>query len=162
MRKLLEAIGLVGLAALVWLTYSALYGLNRLPDRVPTHFDAAGNPTGWGSPHGMIFMPVTAGALYLLMSVAARFPLAFHYPVRVTDRILPRLQAVTLNMLAWVKAELVWLFVVLQWVFIRTARAGEGHLFRVILPGVLVVILSTVGWYIVALLRTASADAGSD
>jgi uncharacterized membrane protein len=160
MRKLLEVFGLAGLAALVWLTYSALYGPDRLPDRVPTHFDAAGNPNAWGSPHMMIIMPVTAGAIYLLMSLVAQFPASFHYPVRATPQTLPRLQAVTLNLVAWLKAEIAWLFALLQWAFIHSARTGEGHLFPAILPGVAVVILGTVGWHLVALFRATSTDAG--
>jgi len=53
MRKLLEAVSVAGLVALYWFTWSALYGPNRLPDRVPTHFDAAGNPNAWGSPRSI-------------------------------------------------------------------------------------------------------------
>lgn len=158
MRKLLEAFALAGLAALVWLTYSALYGPGRLPDRVATHFDAAGNPNGWSSPQAMIVMPVIAGAIYLLMSVVGQFPATFHYPVRPTSQNLPRLQAVTLNMLAWLKAELAWLFALLQWAFVRSAQTGEGRLFPQILPVVLIVVLGTVGWHLVALFRAAGAQ----
>jgi uncharacterized membrane protein len=157
MRKLLEAFALTGLAAVVWLTYSALYGRGRLPDRVPTHFDGAGNPNGWGSPHALIIMPLIAASIYLLMTVAALFPSAFHYPVRSTPQALPRMQAITLDMLAWLKAEIVCLFAVLQWASIQSARTGYGHLFAAILPGVLIVILGTVGWHVFALFRTASA-----
>ena len=162
MRRLLEAVGLAGLAALVWVTYGALYGPNRLPDRVPTHFDASGNANGFGSPHAMIFMPLVAGAIYLLMTLASRFPSAFHYPVHSTPQILPRLQAITLNLLAWLKVELAWLFAILQWVFVRAARSGDGHLFPVVIPGILFVLLATIGWHIFALFRTACGDAVVD
>lgn len=158
MRKLLEFFGLAGLAALVWVTYAALYGPSRLPDRVPTHFDASGKANGSGSPHAMIFMPLIAGAIYLLMSLASRFPAAFHYPVRSTPQILPRLQTITLNLLAWLKVELAWLFAILQWVFVRAARSGDGHLFPVVVPGILFVLLATVGWHIFTLFRTACGD----
>jgi uncharacterized membrane protein len=161
MRKLLEALGLAGLAVLVWLTYSALYSQNRLPDRVPTHFDAAGNANAWGSPHMMIIMPLIALAIYLLLTVIAWFPSAFHYPVRVTPELLPRLQSCTVSMLAWIKVEMMWLFALLQWAFIHSARTGDGRVFAEILPGVLVVILGTVGWHIFVLLRTATSGAPS-
>lgn len=54
MRKLAEALAVAAFAVLAWLTWAALYGPNRLPDSVPTHFDAAGNANGWGSPSGMV------------------------------------------------------------------------------------------------------------
>jgi uncharacterized membrane protein len=156
MWKLLEVASLVGLAVLCWLTWIALYGPNRLPDHVPTHFDAAGNPNAWGSPSGMLLMPVIATALYLLMTVVARFPDAFHYPVRVSPGNIARLQTVTLSMVLWLKVELVCLFAVLQWTFIQSARTGDGHLFPMILPFFIVTVFGTIGWSIVALIRAAS------
>jgi uncharacterized membrane protein len=160
MRKALEAVGLASLAALIWITYWALHGPDRLPDRVPTHFDAAGNPNAWGSPSAMIFLPVIACSLYFLMSVVTRFPDAFHYPVRTTPQNIVRLQALTLDMIAWLKVELALLFTVLQWAFIQSAHTGDGHLFPMILPVTIVVIFSTLGWHLIATVRAASA--GSD
>ena len=155
MRKILELLGLTGLVLLVWMTYGALYGVDRLPDRVPTHFAAGGRPDGWGSPAGMVLLPVIAGTLYLLMSVVMRFPAAFHFPVASTALNRARLEAVTLDMIAWLKAELVCLFAVLQWVFIQAARSGDGHLFPRILPFFIVIIFATVGWHLVATVRAA-------
>ena len=50
MRKTLEVVGLGMLAVLYWITYAALHGPERLPDRIPTHFDISGQPNAWGSP----------------------------------------------------------------------------------------------------------------
>lgn len=155
MRKTAEILGLIGLAALVLLTGSALWGPHRLPERVPTHFDAAGTPNAWGSPVGMVLLPVVAIGLYVLMTVAARFPAAFNYPVRVTARSRARLEKTTLNMLAWIKAELVWLFAALQWAFVRAAQTGDGSLFPKIVPVFLVVIFGTVGASLVLTVRAS-------
>jgi Protein of unknown function (DUF1648) len=159
MRKILEILGLACLGVLSWITYRALYGPTPLPDRVPTHFDAAGHPNAWGSPAGIIVLPAIAGALYLLMSVVMRFPDAFHYPVPVTALNLTRLQQVTLGMIAWLKAELACLFCVLQWIYVRSAQSGDGRMFPMILPGFIVIIFATIGWHMVAIFR-AAPDAG--
>ncbi|MDE3187148.1 MAG: DUF1648 domain-containing protein [Acidobacteriota bacterium] len=159
MRKSLEAIALVALALLVWITYDALTGPNRLPDRIPTHFDAAGNANGWGSPAAMILLPIVAIGLYFAMSVTALFPGAFHYPVRATRMSLPRLQDITLDMMSWLKAELSGFFAILQWAIIRAARSGQGSLFALLVPALLVVVFSTIGWHFVAILRAAKAAA---
>ena len=147
MRKSLEAIGLIALAVLVWITYQALAGPERLPDRIPTHFDMAGNANGWGSPAMLLLLPVVAVGLYLAMTVISRFPMAFHYPVRVTPANLPRVQELTLDMVTWLKTELACLFAVLQWWMIQAARSGDGRLPALLVPGFLVVIFATVGWY---------------
>lgn len=155
MRKTLEVLGIFALILLVWITWAALYGPNHLPGRVPTHFDAAGNPNAWGSPTGMALIPIMAAGLYLLMSIVTRFPGAFHYPVRVTRVNIERLQSVTLDMIAWLKVELVLLFTLLQWAFIQAARSGSGRLFPMILPFFIVAIFATVGWHFIAMFRAA-------
>ncbi len=161
MRKTLEAIGLGALAVLAWITYRALTGPERLPDRIPTHFDMAGNPNGWGSPAMLLLLPVVAGSLYLVMTVVARFPTAFNYPVRVTRETLPRLQSLTLDMIAWLKAELACLFTVLQWWMIEAARSGQGRLPPLLMPVFLVVIFATLGWHFVRVFRAARGGADS-
>ena len=160
MRKSLEAIALIAVALLVWITWAALSGPNRLPDRIPTHFDAAGNANGWGSPAALILLPIVAIGLYFAMSITALFPGAFHYPVRATRMSLPRLHSITLSMICWLKAELSGFFAILQWAIIRAARSGQGSLFAFLAPALLVVVFSTIGWHFVAIFHAAKAGSG--
>jgi Protein of unknown function (DUF1648) len=157
MRQTLQLVGIAALALLGWITGAALYGPNHLPDRVPTHFDAAGHPNAWGSPTGMLLLPVVAAGLYLLMSLVTRYPGAFHYPVRVTRENIEQLQSITLDMIAWLKVENTCLFLVLQSAFIQAARTGNGRLFPMILPFFIAAIFGTIGWHILALFRAARA-----
>ncbi len=107
MRRTLEVVSLAGLAVLFWITWRAFYGPDPLPARIPTHFDIAGNPNGWGSPSSLLLLPAVALAIYLGMTVVSKFPSAFNYPVRVTPENRPRLQALTLQMIAWLKTEMI-------------------------------------------------------
>lgn len=161
MRKSLEAAALFALALLFWITYQAFAGPNRLPDRVATHFDAAGNANAWGPPTVLWVLPIAAAGLYLLLTVISRFPVAFNYPVRVTKDNLARLQAVALDMLVLLKTELVCFFLLLQWAIVRSARSGEGHIFLLLVPVLVVVVVATAGWGFVAMLRAAKRPAGS-
>ena len=157
MRKSLEAISMIALAVLVWITWQALYGPVPLPDRIPTHFDAAGNPNGWGPPSTLWLLPVVAAALYLLITVLAQFPKAFNYPVRVPDENRARLEALTLRMIAWLKVELVCLFAGIQWSIIDSVRQGEGKQSPALVPMFVAVVFVTLGWHIVTIFRTAQA-----
>ena len=158
MRKILEAVAVIAFLADVWITYRALSGPNPLPARIPTHFDAAGNPNGWGSPTALIFLPGIAIALYFGITAVSRFPMAFHYPVRVTQVNLPRIQSLTLDMLAWIKAELCGMFCALQYWMIEAARSGEGRLPQLLMPGFLVLIFGTIGIYFVLVITSARSD----
>jgi uncharacterized membrane protein len=158
MRKQLEAIGLAGLALMVWITGQALYGPARLPDRIPTHFDAAGNPNGWGPAFSLLFLPLVAVVIYSLISVIARFPALFNYPVRVTEENRARLEALTIRMLVWLKVELVCLFAWIQWFIVRCARQAHGTLSPAVVVLFLIAVFGTVGWHILAIFRAVRPE----
>jgi uncharacterized membrane protein len=155
MRNILEAVGLAALTLLAWITYSALYGSNPLPERIPTHFTATGEPNAWGPPSSLWLLPIVAVGLYLLISVAALFPASFNFPVRSTALSRPRLEALTVQMMAWVKAELACMFLYIQWFIIQSAQHGNAALSPAIMPLFLVVVFFTVGVYGVAVFRAA-------
>src|SRR3569833_3278483 len=107
MRKTVEVLGILVLGYLYWITYWALNGPDRLPDRMPTHFDISGQPKAWGSPGSFWFLPVVGTGLYLLMTVLASIQFrCFILPVRVTQTNLPFIQGKTSEMVAWIKTEM--------------------------------------------------------
>jgi uncharacterized membrane protein len=162
MRKSLEAISLMVLVWTGWITWQALHGAKQLPARIAVHFDMAGNPDGWDSPSMLPLFPVVAVAIYLLMTLVTQFPESFNYPVEVTAENRPRLEALALEMITWLKTEMVCLFAWIQWVIIEMARRGRGDLsFMALLPVFLVMIFGTVAWSIVAVRRAAHSESGS-
>ena len=128
MRKTLETISLAILAGTAWITWQALHGSNLLPERIPTHFNSAGNPDGWGPASTLLVLPAVAVGLYLFISLLSLFPALFKTPVRVTEENRVRLQALNLQMVAWLKLELVCLFAWIQWTILQFARQGHGRL----------------------------------
>lgn len=162
MRKTMEAICLGMLAVLCWITYAALHGAERLPDRIPTHFDISGQPNAWGSPGFLWLLPMVGAGLYLLLTVlgSIRFR-RYNLPVRVTEANLPFIQEQTSEMVAWIKCEMLCLFTYLQWSIIQSARSNEFRLSPLMIPVFLAVIFSTVGWRLTLMVRGARARAES-
>jgi uncharacterized membrane protein len=161
MNRALEAIGLGSLAALFWVTCRALYGPDPLPGRIPTHFDVTGQPNSWGSPSTLMFLPVVALALYVLMTVVSRFPSAFNYPVSVTAENRPRLQALSLRMIAWLKVELVCLFMVIQFAILDAVRQGRFTLSPVLVPLFIVAVFATAVGHVVNMFHAARPESSS-
>jgi uncharacterized membrane protein len=157
MRRTLEAVSLGALAVLFWVTHHALHGPGSLPARIPTHFNAAGNPNGWGSPSSLLLLPALALAIYLLITVVSQFPSAFHYPVLVTAGNRPRLEALTLQMIAWLKTEMICLFAWIQWAIVESARQGRLSVSLEEMPLFILAIFGTIAWHIVAMFRAARA-----
>jgi hypothetical protein len=155
MRKVLETISILGLVVLAWMTIVALAGPHRLPSRIPLHFHMAEQPTGWGSPRMLLAAPVVAFMLYLLMTIAARYPSAFNYPVPVTAVNQQRLQDLALGMIAWLKAEVIWLMVCVQMVSVRLARLGEAGVPVWLMPMAIGVVIATMIAHVIAMRRSA-------
>jgi hypothetical protein len=157
MRKILEALSLSALALLAWITFRALHGPAPLPQRIPTHFRFDGQPDAWGSQAALWLLPAVAVGLYLFISLVALFPGSFNYPVRVTPANRPRLQALTLQMISWIKFELASTFLYIQWSIIESVRAGRGAQGPVLVPLFLVAVFATVGVFVFAIVRAARA-----
>jgi uncharacterized membrane protein len=155
MRKVLEAVGIAALLFMGFVTWRALVGDDRLPDRIPTHFDMAGQPNAWGSPKALLLIPAVGLLIYLAISVVSRYPEAFNYPVRVTRANRQGLQRLALEMIAWLKVELACLFAWIQSATIAAARHESSGLSPILLPAALVIVFGTIGWYFVAMRRAA-------
>jgi uncharacterized membrane protein len=153
MRRTLEAAGWLALIWMGWRTYEALWGAAPLPARIPIHFDLAGNPNGWGSPKGLFILPVVGLGMYLLMGLVARFPAAFNYPAKVLPQYRERAQELALDMIAWLRTEMACLFCALQVAVIGAARAGHAPELAWLMPVFLVVVMGTIAWFMVSLVR---------
>ena len=162
MRKTMEVLGLMVLGYLYWITYWALNGPNRLPDRIPTHFNISGQPNAWGSPGILWILPVVGLGLYLLMTVLASIRFRrYNLPVRVTEANLPFIQEKTSEMVTWIKTELLCLFVYIQAAMIRGARAEQFGLEPAIVPLFMLAVFATAGYYMVVIFRGARTRAES-
>jgi uncharacterized membrane protein len=153
MRKLLEMVSLAGLAVMAWITYRAFNGPEPLPERIPIHFDAAGNANGWGPPSALIMLPVVAAGIYLLITVISLLPTGIKSAVKLTAESRAEIQALTRRMLAWMKAELVGLFLCLQWFILAGIKDGSNRIPALAPPAFIVVMFATVGWHLVAVFR---------
>lgn len=155
LRVFLQYAALAALLALWAITAYAVMGPHPLPARIPTHFDLAGKPNGWGTPEMLWLFPAIATFVVGLMWLVARHPRAFNYPVRVTPAARPRLEAITLGMIGWLRLEVAALFLTIQYAIIHSAREGQNRLSPAFVPIVLLVVFGTVIWHIRALFIAA-------
>jgi uncharacterized membrane protein len=153
MRRYLEIAALAALALLLFITIRALYGPAQLPQQIPTHFTADGHADAYGSPSSLFMLPLVALLLYVLMTVVARFPASFNFPVRVTPLNRTSLESLAINMIAWLKAELMLIFAGIQLLILRAARSGQGNISPMMMPIVLGIVFATTLWHFLAMRR---------
>lgn len=77
----LIAIGLAGVLAMIGLT--AIY-FEQLPDQIPTHFDASGQPDSYGDKSTLWFLVIVGIAVYGLILLVNRTPHLVNYSVPIT------------------------------------------------------------------------------
>jgi len=155
MRKFLIAISVIALCFLWTITIHAITGPDALPSRIPTHFDLAGNPNAWGSPKGLFLLPILATFIFFLIGLVSRRKESFNYPVRITPLNRERLQNLAVQMTAFLQAETVCIFAILQYAIISAFRNGHFSLPPALIPIAVVIILATTIGHIIAMRRTA-------
>ena len=115
----------------------------RLPESIPTHFGAAGQPDAWGAKWNLLLMPVVALAMYALLTILSRFPHIYNYPVRITEENAERQYRIARSLMYWMKAEIVWLFTYIEWQSIQTALGRSSGLGVLMTPVTLVILFAT-------------------
>ncbi len=58
---------------------------NKLPDKIPTHFELNGEPNGFGGKKMLIVLLVVMVAITGLMYLSEMFPKMWNLPVKITD-----------------------------------------------------------------------------
>jgi uncharacterized membrane protein len=153
MRKSLEAITLAVLTFLFQMTWQAFHGDTPLPDKVPTHFDAVGNANAWGPPGTLWMLPVVAVVLYLIVTGISSLPTGARTAARFTPEGRLRFEALTRQMVSWLKLELVSLFACIQWFILSAIRQGSGGIPAAVMPVFLAAVFANVAWHTAAIFR---------
>lgn len=79
--KTLELLGWVSILA-IWVLPITNY--TNLSDRIPIHYNAAGQADGFGGKGNIITLPLMATVLFVGLSLLNKFPHVFNYPANIT------------------------------------------------------------------------------
>jgi len=133
---------------LLAMLFFLLFSWSSLPDRIPVHFNGAGEIDRWGGKGSIIILPAASVLMYAMLTVISFFPQAWNMPVRMTEQNKWALLGLTKSMLLFMKAEILALFLYLTY---STAKAEP--LSPALLPVVLALVFGTIGFFILRMLR---------
>ena len=126
---------LITLALAIYSFFLIKTNIPRLPARIPTHFNAAGEANGWGSPDTLWFMllvqVLTCGLLLAMPLIGRRYPGSVNLGWRrlsdfgpeVRERIMPSFT----NMMGTMSVLLGLLFSFLLHEIIQAASSSQPH-----------------------------------
>lgn len=121
---------------------------DAIPDKIPGHYNAAGEIDRWTKKAELIILPIVAWVLFVLMSVVEQFPSLWNTGVRVTQANMYRVYRLIKTMLGLLKMEMTAMFV-----FMSVYQALTLPLPAVFLPVTLSVVFGTTIWCGIALIR---------
>ena len=151
----LEAVAISFLLILIVLP---LIWYNDLPEKIPVHFNGAGEPDGYGSRATLWILPFTGFFMWLLFTVLEAFPQIYNFPVKITpDNVLTQYRMAT-RLLRILKSVILIIFSFLSFQTIRTATGGAEGLGKAFMPVFLLLTFGVVVIYIVRSLNNSQSE----
>lgn len=143
-----RAIQLIGGVLLILLIIHPLYHFMALPDSIPVHFNASGEPDRFGSKYTIWFMPILGIVLYIGLSIVTRYPHTYNYVVRITEENAKRQYFLATKLMRILNLQVVLIFFYINYGMIQTALGQSNGLGSLVFPIITVPILGTLIWYL--------------
>ncbi len=120
---LLEALALLGVMVLFGY---ALYHYPKMPDIIPSHFNAAGKADDYSSKDSFWFLPGVTVFIYALLTLVALVPQQLNYPVKITEGNAPKQYALAVRFIRYLKVILICLFFFIVMAIVKDVRGSES------------------------------------
>jgi len=160
MRRILDSISTALLAVLLVGTGFALYGPHALPDKIPTHLDAMGQPDAWTTPASYEVLPMIALIVYLALSIVAAYSSLAKHAAQADPGTAQTIEALILKLIVWIKVELTGIFLCIQFAGLHSARHPDEGLtvWNAWMWVMLLAMLLTVALYVTLMVRVKRPD----
>jgi uncharacterized membrane protein len=121
---ILEGIAILGLLTILG---TAIYNFPKLPDTIPTHFNASGQADGYGDKYFFWILPGISVFLYLLLILINLIPHKLNYPVKITLQNALKQYTMGTRLIRYLKMILIWLFFYINYSIVQNiSHTGQG------------------------------------
>jgi uncharacterized membrane protein len=132
---ILEVAGLI--AVVIMVVFTAVK-FPQLPETIPTHFNAAGEPDGFGSRMTIWLLPSISVIMFAGLYALTLVPWIWNYPVNITPENAQRLYSHGTRSMRLLSLVLVLMFLYISWMSVQSALHKSGGLGAWFLPVTLV------------------------
>jgi uncharacterized membrane protein len=143
--NIIEALGIAGL---LWLLGSSVYFYASLPEIIPRHFNAYGQPDGYSRKEIIWTLPVLGSLLYAGMTLLSRYPHLFNYPQRVTQKNAAELYTLGMRLNKSLRTIIACLLAYMNHSVIQTSLGNQSGLGIGFTPVVLALIFGTIAYFL--------------
>lgn len=126
---------------------------SHLPDRIPTHFNLAGQADSYGSKATVFFILPVMLFLYLVFTILVKFPHTYNYVVKISEKNAERQYRLATRLMRLIKNEIIAICTFIQISILTAVKSGTFNLGMTFVPIIIVIIFGTIGYYIVASIK---------
>ncbi|HIK09219.1 MAG TPA: DUF1648 domain-containing protein [Oscillatoriaceae cyanobacterium M33_DOE_052] len=123
-----------------------LWFWSQLPPTIPIHFGITGEADLFGPKIIIWIMPAVAVFSYGLMTVVSRHPHTWNYPVPITPENAERQYKIGMQVLIWMKTQMLWMLAFVVWQMIWVALGKVATVNVAAIFALLGLVLGT-SWY---------------
>lgn len=134
---------LLGIIAILTLIMIPILYYAELPDSIPRHYGAQGEPNGFGSKSILLALPIFSVVLYLGLATLNWFPHIFNYPTKVTEENAGKMYKSGTKMIRNLNVIIAVMFAYISYSTVQTALGSQNGLGGWFLPvsiGLIVVV----------------------
>jgi uncharacterized membrane protein len=136
------------LSFMILLLSLPLIYIHVLPDRIPVHFNAAGQPDDYGDMSTLWILPLTGVLMYFLMTVLSAFPRIYNYPVKITPENAAVQYRIATRLIRILKTVIIMIFCFICFQTIKTATGEAAGLGKIFLPVSLLITFGIIAVFI--------------
>jgi len=126
-----------------------MVNFSKLPDTIPTHFNAMGEADDFGGKASILALPIIATIIFVGISILSRFPHIFNYPVNITKENAQRQYSMATRLMRYVNLITVLILGYITFSTIQSAKGQTVGLGTWFLPVSLGVVFIPIIYYIV-------------
>jgi len=143
----------IGATFLVLMIGWPLYYFNELPEIIPRHFNAAGEPDGYSQKKIIWTLPAIGLVIYIGMFFLNKFPHIFNYLKEITKENAERQYRIATKLIRTINMLIAVSFFYIGFGTIQTALNEQDGLGKFFLPITLVATFGTIGIYMYQALK---------
>jgi uncharacterized membrane protein len=151
--KAVEVISWILLLSIWALT---LTGYSKMPEIIPTHYNASGDADGFGQKVTIFLLPVIATILFIGLTIANKYPHTFNYMTSVTNENALTQYSNATRMMRYLKTIVLFIFGTIVFKTIQNTNGNADGLGVWFLPLTMGLIFIPTLYFIVKSFRSKS------
>ncbi len=147
---------LISIFVLICIWIYTLLNYATLPETIPTHFNAVGEPNGFGKRSSIFILPVLSFILGVGMLYLSRYPHLYNYIQEITEENALYQYTQASRMIRILNLVITLIFAAVIFKINQNAHGHEDGLGGWFLPMVLIVTFVPIAYYLIKSMKSSS------